>query len=169
MKCKKTSWDSAVDGVRYLIPVVFNNLKGCGGHIIIKHLSKFQTTKNVSVVAVNMEKYLSFQLDGVQFVDSLQFLNCGLDVLVKNLVKEGHDKFVYMRRLYPNEEKFKLPLRKGVYSYEYMDSLARLAETFLPPQKEFFSHLSDEGISDDDYAHACKVWVIFAMCTLKLS
>ena len=65
------------------------------GHIIIKHLSKFQTTKDVSVIAMNMEKYLSFQLEGLRFVDSLQFLNCGLDVLVKNLVKEGHDKFVH--------------------------------------------------------------------------
>src|SRR6218665_90615 len=48
-----------------------------------------------------------------------------------------------------------------------MDNFARLAETLLPPQEEFFSHLSDEGISDEDYGHACKVWVIFAMCTLK--
>ena len=69
--------------------MVFHNLKGYDGHIIIKHLSKFQTTKDVSVIAMNMEKYLSFQLDGLRFIDSLQFLNCGLDVLVKNLVKEG--------------------------------------------------------------------------------
>src|SRR6218665_3587061 len=69
--------------------------------------------------------------------------------------------------LYPNEETFKLLLRKGVYPYEYMDDFARLAETSLPPQEEFFSHLSGEGISDEDYAHACKGWVIFAMRTLK--
>src|SRR6218665_4055887 len=145
----------------------FLERQGINNNIIIKHLSKFQTTKDVSVIAMNMEKYLSFQLDGIRFVDSLQFLNCGLDVLVKNLVKEGHDKFVHMRRLYPNEEKFKLLLKKGVYPYEYMDDFARLAETSLPPQEEFFSHLSDDGISDEDYAHACKVWVKFAMSTLK--
>lgn len=63
-----------------------------------------------------------------------------------------------MRELYPNEEKFKLLLRNGVYPYEYMNSFARFAETFLLLQEKFYSYFYNEGVSDADYAHACLVW-----------
>ena len=32
-------------------------------------------------------------------------------------------------------------LRKGVYSYEYMDSWEKSDETALPPKKDFYSNL----------------------------
>lgn len=68
----------------YLIPVVFHNLRGYDVHHIIKHLSEFDAPEDVSVIATNMDKYIPFEIDGLRFVDSLQFLNCSLDVLVKN-------------------------------------------------------------------------------------
>ena len=52
-------------------------------------------------------------------------------------------------------------LRKGVYPYEYMDSLEKFDETALPPKKDFYSNLNIENISDEDYAHAQKVWDVF--------
>ena len=52
--------------------------------------------------------------------------------------------------------------RKGVYPYEYMDSFERFLETQLPPQDAFFSHLKGKGVSDKDYAHACRVWDVNA-------
>ena len=52
-------------------------------------------------------------------------------------------------------------LRKGVYPYECMDSCEKCDETSLPPKKDFYSELNLEGISDEDYAHAQKVWDIF--------
>ena len=48
-----------------------------------------------------------------------------------------------------------------------MDSLERLKETQLPPREAFHSRLNDEGISDEDYLHAQKVWETFEMKTLK--
>ena len=32
----------------------------------------------------NMEKYISLDIDGLRFVDSLQLLSCSMDGLVKN-------------------------------------------------------------------------------------
>ena len=49
-------------------------------------------------------------------------------------------------------------LRKGVYSYEYMDSLEKFNETTLPPKEAFYSELTLEDISDKDYLHAQKVF-----------
>src|SRR5688572_29954288 len=151
----------------YVIPVVFHNLKGYDSHIIFKHLTRFYAPKDINVIATNMEKYLAFEIEGLRFVDSLQFLNCSLDTLVKNLVKGGNSKFVHMRRLHPNDDQFNLLLRKGVYPYEYMDCAARMDETSLPSQDRFFSRLTDENIGDDDYFHAQVVWSTFDMDTMR--
>ena len=57
--------------------------------------------------------------------------------------------------------KFVLLLRKGVYPYECMDSWEKFDETSLLPKEDFYSGLNLEGISDEDYAHAQKVWEVF--------
>ena len=54
--------------------------------------------------------------------------------------------------------KFELLLRKGVYPYEYMDSWKRFKEESLPDKESFYSELNKEGITNEDYAHAQKVW-----------
>ena len=54
--------------------------------------------------------------------------------------------------------KFELLLRKGVYPYEYMDSWKRFKEESLLDKESFYSELNKEGITDEDYAHAQKVW-----------
>ena len=47
-----------------------------------------------------------------------------------------------------------------------MDSWDRFNEPQLPPKEAFYSKLSDEHISDEDYAHAQKVWEVFDCKTL---
>ena len=62
--------------------------------------------------------------------------------------------------------KFALLLRKGVYSYEYMDSWKRFKEESLPGKESFYSELNKEHITDEDYAHAQKVWDTFKIKNL---
>ena len=52
-------------------------------------------------------------------------------------------------------------LRKGVCPYEYIDSWERFNETALPNKKAFYSKLSLEDITDEDYLHAQKVFEEF--------
>ena len=42
-----------------------------------------------------------------------------------------------------------------------MDSWETFDETLLPDKEVFYSELNLEGISDEDYVHAEKVWEIF--------
>ena len=42
-----------------------------------------------------------------------------------------------------------------------MDSWEKLNETELPDKESFYSELNKEGITDEDYAHALKVWNTF--------
>ena len=58
--------------------------------------------------------------------------------------------------------------RKGVYPYEYnVDRPSKLAEKQLPPINRFFSHLTEEGISEDDYEHAKTVWKEFEIGSMR--
>ena len=52
-------------------------------------------------------------------------------------------------------------LRKGVYLYEDKDSWEKFDETSLPDKKAFYINLNLEDNSDEDHAHAQKVWGVF--------
>ena len=42
-----------------------------------------------------------------------------------------------------------------------MDNWEKFDETTLSPEESFYSNLNLEDISDKDYTHAQKVWVVF--------
>ena len=85
----------------------------------------------------------------------------------KRPINELIEKFPSIYQFYNrNLNKFVMLLRKGVYPYEYMDSWEKFNETALPPKKDFYSNLNLEDISDEDYAHAQKVWDVFEIKNL---
>ena len=98
------------------------------------------------------------RLLNLRFIDSLAFMNCSLENLVRNLKASGMDNFRQLRTEFPNADSQELLTRKGVYPYDYMDGIERFGETQLPDRDEFYSQLMDEHISEDDYHHAQKVW-----------
>ena len=60
-----------------------------------------------------------------------------------------------------NLNKFILLLRKGVYSYEYMDNWEKFDETSLPNQESFYNSLNMENIDGIDYRHGINVFKRF--------
>ena len=44
-----------------------------------------------------------------------------------------------------------------------MDSVLKFNDKQLPKREDFYSLLTDEDISDDDYRHAEKVWNTFGI------
>ena len=58
-------------------------------------------------------------------------------------------------------------LRKGVYPYDYVDCLNNLDETSLPAKEAFYSKLTGEGITDEDYQHAHTVLKEFNIESMK--
>uniref|UniRef100_A0A0K8SU06 DNA-directed DNA polymerase n=1 Tax=Lygus hesperus TaxID=30085 RepID=A0A0K8SU06_LYGHE len=71
-----------------------------------------------------------------------------------------------MSRIFPNDEDRALLLRKGVYPYQYIGNWEVLEETELPPRDAFNSDLTEEPITEGDYAHAKKVWNHFGIKNL---
>ncbi|XP_071085832.1 uncharacterized protein [Haliotis cracherodii] len=146
------------------IPVVFHNLRGYDSHLIMQAIGKIQN-KEINCIPNNMEKYISFSLGCMDFIDSYQFMNSSLETLVKNLAKEGPAKFNHMAQQF-DPERLPLLLRKQVYPYEYFDSEQRFSETTLPPKEAFYSSLSGEDVSIEDYNHAQAVWDAFGLQNL---
>ena len=138
------------------IPVVFHNLRGYDLHLLMQAISKVEG--RISCIPNNTEKYISFFLGQLRFIDSVQFLPASLDKLVAANKPEAYQSTA---RYEPAEEKRELLMRKGVYPYEYMDSWERFAEPKLPPKEAFFSELSDQHISNEEYRHAQRVWEVF--------
>ena len=161
------------------IPVVFHNLSGYDSHLFIKNLGF--TDGTIDCIPNNEEKYISFTKNTVvgsytnkegkdipikhkiRFIDSFKFMSTSLESLVNNL---PDDAFNILEECYKGE-KLSLVKRKGVYPYEYMDSLERFKENKIPPKEAFYSRLTGEGISDEDYEHVEKVWKVFGMKTLQ--
>ena len=159
-------------------PVIFHNLAGYDTHLFIKNLGVSEG--NIDCIPNNEEKYISFtkhvEVDKflkdekevivkreLRFIDSMKFMNSGLDKLVQNL---SEDDFKNTER-YFDKKQMELLKRKGVYPYEWLDSVERLNETQLPSKDAFFSKLSSQGISNEDYEHAQNVWNTFEMKSMR--
>ena len=73
-------------------PVIFHNLRGYDSHLIFNKLSKFDVKSDL--IPNGLEKYMVFFLTkNLDFIDSMQFMNYGLDKLVKNL---SNNDFKYL-------------------------------------------------------------------------
>ena len=67
------------------------------------------------------------------FIDSMQFMNYGLDKLVKNLSDEDFKNFVKEFGF----ENLELLKQKDAYPHEYMNTFERFNEEKLPARKLF--------------------------------
>ena len=150
-------------------PVVFHNLSGYDSHLFMKNLGF--TAGNIDCIPNNEEKYISFtkntevgsytnekgetkpKYHKIRFIDSFKFMAESLDSLINNLPEDAFNNL----KKYCTGDELNLIKRKGVYPYGYMDSLEWFKETKLPPKEAFYSKLTEEDISDEDYTHAKKV------------
>ena len=141
------------------IPVIFHNLKGYDGHLLMQAMARVRG--EIRCIPTNTEKYISFSLGNLRFIDSVNFLLSSLEKLVM-----GIDEFPIMNKLMPEENKRQLLIKKDIYPYEYMDSFERFGESQLPEKEKFYSSLSGKGITDEEYVHAKQVWETFGFRNL---
>ncbi|KAF4532661.1 hypothetical protein B566_EDAN002896 [Ephemera danica] len=146
---------------RKKLPVFFHNLSGYDSHFLVRELGFEVEDGSVEVIASNTERYITFsKMFGdlkVQFVDTLRFMPYSLDALVGFMDPKD---FVHINNYFP-ADKLDLVKRKGVFCYEFVDSMEKLELDHLPLKKEFYSKLTECDITDEDYEHAKRVWVAF--------
>lgn len=142
------------------ISVYFHNLRGFDSHLLMEGIGIFKGRK-INCIPNNMEKYVSFSLGSLRFVDSFQCLQSSLSNLLNDLMQEDSQHFQALRKEFPIEEQFSLLLRKGVYPYRFMDKEEKFEMNCLPSKTDFYNDLTKSHISDDDYEHAQRVWCTF--------
>ena len=122
---------------RYRLPIVFHNLCGYDAHLIFQKIKRKHD--KINVIPNNSERYISFHVGGLKFLDSMQFLSHGLDKFAEQL---SNDQFKHLKAAYP--EHWELLSKKGIYCYR-MNSMERFLETSLLSKEHFFSKLYDKA------------------------
>ena len=114
------------------IPIIFHNLRGNDSHFIMQQIGEIankhgytnekrkEQPLTINTIPNNMEKYMAFILGNhLTFIDSFQFMSSSLDKLVSNLPK---DDLIYTSKALKGK-RLDLMSQKGVYPYDFMDSL----------------------------------------------
>ena len=148
---------------RYL-PVVFHNLRGYDSHSIFKKAFEIiKDGENVNAIPNSGEKFMTFSIGNLKFIDSFQFMAFSLETLVKSmtaLTGDPYAKFTFMKKHF-DDKQMALIARKGFYPYEFIDDHTKLNYPGLPPKDKFYSKVRLDGISNEDYKHAQNVYKTF--------
>ena len=121
----------------------------------MQYVTRQYALNSIDVISTTSEQFLNFQIGNLRFIDSLKFLTASHDKLVQSLAADGRDKLINTARHYPDSD---MVFAKGNYPYQYMDERNKLVLTELHPINAFYSSLSYETISSEEYELAQKVW-----------
>jgi len=144
-----------------------HNFSGYDSHLIMKALGDTAHEMRLTAIPLNTEKFKMLKLNNCVLMDSMSFLNGSLDKLV-NTLKVSNHSFPIIKQWIPIKEERELILRKGVYPYEFVTDMDKIDNCHeLPPRESFFSRLSGQSPSEEDYAHAQNVWTTFGCKSMR--
>lgn len=164
-----------------VLPVLFHNLSNYDAPFVLKALvNSVYLPGHVSVIPITTEKYITFTKHiigckvyglksvNIRFLDSYRFLSGSLDVLSKLLPKEKlkNLKKECDKRNY-TEEQFELMTKKGIFCYDFVNSMDSLKLPHPPTKAQFHNSLTNRDITDAEYEQVLKVWKVFKMKTLE--
>ena len=153
-------------------------MKNYDGHLIIQNAEKLSNKKKIDVIAQNSEKFINIGVDSLSVKDSFSFITASLDKLVSltkydNTDEKERSKWVLCENWQSNfrysskndiiktEKCLDLLTEKGVYPYDYMNSFDKFNDEQLSSKEQFYSRLTEEDITLDDYKKAEQIWKHF--------
>ena len=116
------------------LSIIFHNLEGYDGHIILKELNNFNNI-DIQEIPKTSEKYMSIIINNsIVFLDLFQFYKGSLDSLAGNLEDSN---FKHLLSEF-SANKLEILKRKDAYPYEWVDSYEKFNYTELPPKECFY-------------------------------
>ena len=76
-------------------------------------------------------------------------------------MRDAREKFSSLSEEFPEDEKFCLLLKKGVFPYSWFDDPEKLTEPSLPSIDDFTDVLTQSHCGVQNYQYAKKVWDVF--------
>ena len=147
------------------IPLYCHNFRGFDSHLILHSLDLLLDKARFSSLSRNSEQIITMSIGMWKFIDTMSFMPSSLEKLADLLKNNDREKLVHTKRL--AGENMDLLCGKGVYPYEYLDSISKLQERSIPKKEAFYSVLSGRGISDAAYLKAKLIWSAFQCTTLS--
>ena len=145
------------------IPCFAHNLKGYDSHLIFKYIHELKEKGKIQVIANTIEKYMTFSIGQIRFLDSCQFLNFGLEKLVETM-RKSKIEFKHTTEFYKNHFYFKNNMdelyKKQVYAYSFAKSIEDYEKSHFPCIDDFFNTLTYSKCNEKDYEHAQKMYKI---------
>ena len=138
---------------KYKLHVIFHNLRGYDAHLLMQSVQKKHG--KITVIPTNMEKYISFSIGPLKFLDSMQFLTSSLEKLASALqphqfenLKKHLTTIGTSTHLLPDEpaKTTTTPKRKG----------SQISSVKKPSKRPRCEFIDDEafadGSSDEDFS-----------------
>ena len=159
------------------IPIIGHNASLYDKNLFFCELAKQNAREEIKVLPETKEKYITFsqkltvgktpknariQLE-MRFLDSMRFLVGSLSSLVSALPKIHYKS---LKEAFPEQKKFDLISRKGIFCYNYIKSFENYNERSLPSIEAFFNQLTQKPITLAEYLWAWKVYNVFKCKTL---
>ena len=136
-------------------PMYAFNSSNYDNHLFITKLAKKVRLK---VLNKTDEKYISIDMGYAKALDMFRFFHpLSLDAISKTL---SNEECITLN-------KCGLERRKGIFPYEWFDSIDKLYETTIPPKEAFYSKLKQSGITDKEYKRAIDCWKDTTCETIK--
>lgn len=151
------------------LKIFIHNCSKYDMHFLIKALSSFKDyVHDIQVLPYNGENFRTLKFNSFEFLDSLSFLQASLAELSSDL-RNTDNTYKVLKQTYLvkkngkfNMDRFKMVLEKSFFPYEFCTSLQLMKSTKnIPKRKHFYSSLSEEKISVENYNFAKKVWKEF--------
>ena len=166
------------------LSIFFHNFSGYDSHLILPFLSKsyLPEVESVSIIPKSTEKFMSIKINNrVTMLDSMNFLAGGLEKLFESVKDSCSFSFIKQSSLIsdfdienteriPKEnakERLELLLGKGVFPYEFANSIEDFSHPKLIEKKYFYNTMSRSNITDVQYDKAKNVWKAFNMCSMR--
>ena len=147
--CYKCNLNANLKHNNINFPVIFHN-NNYDKKLFLKEFAKFHEIEEINVLPDDTEKFKYFKVGQYSFIDSFRFMSSGLEKLINNVPL---DKRTYLRSLCKTEDEFKYLNGKGIFPYEWFDSIEKFNCPITELQKEHFKSeiKRSSGCSDKDY------------------
>ena len=128
------------------VPMYAFNSTNYDNHLFITKLAK---KIRIKVLPKTDENYVCINMGHAKALDMFKFFHpFSLDAISKTLSD----------RECATLNKFKLKRRKGIFLYEWFDSMDKLNNTELPTKETFYSKSKQISITDKEYKQAIDRW-----------
>ena len=121
-------------------------------------ITKLAKRIRIKVLPKSDENYNCIDMGQTKAIDMFKFFHpLSLDAISKTL--SGKECVTL--------NKHGLERRKGIFPYEWFDSMDKLKNTELPPKEAFYSKLKQNSITDKEYKQALDCWNKTECLTIK--